>query len=134
MHRNDPPYRWGVILAGGDGTRLLPLMRRITGGDRPKQFCSVVGRETLPEQTQRRIPRLVPKQRTLLAMTRAYEAFYAADIEALLPPEMPIQSQNQGTARPRNSLQENWFFAFFLKCPGACRSRRGFSTHSPAYF
>ncbi len=56
MHRNDPPpRRCGVILAGGDGTRLLPLTRKIRGDDRPKQFCPVVGRETLLEQTQRRI-------------------------------------------------------------------------------
>jgi hypothetical protein len=40
-------HRWGVILAGGDGKRLLPLTRRITGDDRPKQFCSVMGKDTL---------------------------------------------------------------------------------------
>jgi hypothetical protein len=49
--------RWGVILAGGDGTRLLPLplTRQIVGDDRPKQFCPMVGGETLLEQTARRV-------------------------------------------------------------------------------
>lgn len=40
-------HRWGVILPGGDGKRLLPLTHKITGDDRPKQFCNVMDREKL---------------------------------------------------------------------------------------
>ena len=36
-----------IILAGGEGRRLLSLTRQLSGDDRPKQFCAVLGDETL---------------------------------------------------------------------------------------
>jgi len=71
---------WGVILAGGDGKRLLPLTRRITGDDGPKQFCALGGGETLLKQTRQRIGRMIPGPQTLLVMTRTHERYYADEV------------------------------------------------------
>jgi mannose-1-phosphate guanylyltransferase len=35
-----------IILAGGDGSRLRSLTRKIAGEEVPKQFCPVLGDET----------------------------------------------------------------------------------------
>jgi mannose-1-phosphate guanylyltransferase len=88
-------HRWGVILAGGDGKRLLPLTRRITGDDRPKQFCALTGGETLLTQTRRRVGRMILGQQTLLVLTRTHERYYAGEAPPLC---LLIQPHNHGTA------------------------------------
>src|SRR5258708_38698332 len=50
---------YGLILAGGRGTRFWPLSRR----NRAKQVLSVVGESTLIESTVERLSRLIPPER-----------------------------------------------------------------------
>ena len=87
-----------MILAGGDGTRLRALTRRITGDDTPKQFCSLLGRETLLEQTRRRVAPAIPLEQSLIVVTRTHERFYSSHLADVPAGRLLIQPANQGTA------------------------------------
>ncbi len=89
--------RWGVILAGGDGVRLRPLTRFISGDERPKQFCPLYGGTTLLEQARRRAGRSIPADQILFSLNRAHEEFY---LRTLLdyPSQRVVQPYNRGTA------------------------------------
>lgn len=78
-------HRWAVILAGGDGKRLVSLTRRIAGDHRPKQFCALSGGETLLRQTQRRVARVIPGPQTLLILTRTHEHYYTDEVKEMDP-------------------------------------------------
>jgi mannose-1-phosphate guanylyltransferase len=56
---------WGLVLAGGDGTRLQGLTRQLTGKPIPKQYCRIIGNRSLLETTLTRIVPLCPPARTL---------------------------------------------------------------------
>ncbi|HLH06599.1 MAG TPA: sugar phosphate nucleotidyltransferase [Terriglobales bacterium] len=90
--------RWGVILAGGDGKRLLPLTRKITGSECPKQFCSILDGETLLSQSRHRVGRMVSSRKTLVVVTEAHDRFYADQVSGLHSSCLLAQPYNRGTA------------------------------------
>lgn len=90
-------HRWGVILGGGDGLRLRPLTRLLTGDDRPKQFCRLVGRETLLARTRSRVAHTICADRTLFLLAKAHEPFYAAELAGVPERQMIVQPVNRGT-------------------------------------
>ena len=91
-------HRWGVILAGGEGTRLLPLTRHLAGDDRPKQFCKVIGDETLLKQTRSRVAQTIVPEQTLLVLSAAHERYYSGQVAGVSSTSLVIQPEDKGTA------------------------------------
>lgn len=67
--------RWGIVLAGGEGERLKPLIRSWLGHERPKQFCALTSDRTLLEETLDRVSGLVPRERLVTIIGRDHERF-----------------------------------------------------------
>lgn len=90
--------RWGLVLAGGDGMRLRPLTRRIVGDERPKQFCPILGAETLLHRTLRRAGLAIARGQTLTVVTRSHERYYKLLLDDAPPQTVITQPENRGTA------------------------------------
>jgi mannose-1-phosphate guanylyltransferase len=90
-------HRWGVILAGGDGTRLQPLTRLACGDNRPKQFCPLLGGKTLLAHTRQRVAKAIDPDHVLFVLTKKHEPFYKGALESIPGFQKIIQPHNQGT-------------------------------------
>ena len=90
--------RYAIILAGGDGTRLSEITRRITGEATPKQFCPLIGSASLVEQTRLRVSRAVSERRIFAVVTRTHERHYRDLLNGILPENLVIQPNNRETA------------------------------------
>jgi mannose-1-phosphate guanylyltransferase len=91
-------HEWAVILAGGDGTRLKSLSRRITGDERPKQFCPVISDMSLVKETQKRVALEVAKERTLFLLNRLHQPYYSEILGGTPAGNLIEQPRNIGTA------------------------------------
>ena len=89
---------WSVILAGGDGRRLLPLTRLVTGDNRPKQFCPLLtGGKTLLEDTRTRAAKFCALERTVFVLNGTHEPFYVTELADVSPKLLVVQPENRGT-------------------------------------
>jgi len=54
LHAVPASKTWAVVLAGGEGARLRPLVRRLFGNERPKQYVPLLGPSSLLRQPENR--------------------------------------------------------------------------------
>ncbi len=89
---------WSIILAGGEGSRLRPLVERIHTDGRPKQFAVLTGSKSLLGQTLDRTALAVPAARTVVVATRAHAKFFPRELAGPGAPSLIVQPRDRGTA------------------------------------
>lgn len=90
--------RVGVILAGGEGSRLKKLTRLIGGDERPKQFCPVIGTTTLLGKTRSRIELGIAPENIYFSLTRKHEKYFRPELVGVKRGRMVVQPKGKGTA------------------------------------
>lgn len=88
---------WAVVLAGGEGTRLSPLIRRIYPDGRPKQYAALTGTRSLLRHTLDRAALAIPAERTVVIVTRAHAPFFSAEPSLRKGPRVLVQPTDRGT-------------------------------------
>ncbi len=89
---------WGLVLAGGDGTRLAAVARDAEGAPAPKQYCALAGDETLFARTVDRLSRLVPRRRLLAVVAERHRPHWLREAALLPEANWIVQPANRGTA------------------------------------
>jgi mannose-1-phosphate guanylyltransferase len=87
-----------VLLAGGDGMRLREFTVTIVGDHRPKQFCPIVGPQSLLSQTRARLDPLFAGDRQAFVVCCAHERYYSKELADAKDSLVIAQPLNRGTA------------------------------------
>lgn len=89
---------WSVILAGGEGERVRPLIERWLGRHKPKQYCTFVGSRSMFQHTIDRATRLTPLKRTVAVVARGHRPDALAQLTQRGVGTLVLQPENRDTA------------------------------------
>jgi mannose-1-phosphate guanylyltransferase len=93
--RQDQP--WAIVLAGGEGVRLQPLIRRIYGQSRPKQFSALFGGRSLLRQTLDRVRMVAAPDRTVVVTVKSQASYLEEALDGVSIRRVLTQPEDKGT-------------------------------------
>ncbi|MGH7299583.1 MAG: sugar phosphate nucleotidyltransferase, partial [Candidatus Rokuibacteriota bacterium] len=98
-HTADGRGQWAMVLAGGEGVRLRPLVQTALGEARPKQYVKLLGSRSLLRQTLDRVALGISAERTVVVTVRQHTAYIAEEFAgSSQPPYVLAQPEDRGTA------------------------------------
>ena len=92
-----PANRVGLLLAGGDGTRLQELTKTLMGTPTPKQYCRLIGNSSLLQSTLSRIHLFAPWRRISAIINRNHLEIARKQLGSLNESNIYIQPKNLDT-------------------------------------
>lgn len=90
--------RWAIVLAGGEGERMQPLICDWLGEGRPKQYCTFVGSRSMFQHTIDRACSVVSRGRVVTIIGKGHRDFMTESANGQLPGLVIEQPSNIGTA------------------------------------
>ena len=92
------PHCWAIVLAGGDGVRLRPLVRQIVGANRPKQYVPLFDQRSLLRQTLDRVSLAMSRERTVVITAHSHAGYVSEEFASIARPTILAQPFDRGTA------------------------------------
>jgi mannose-1-phosphate guanylyltransferase len=89
---------WGLVLAGGEGSRLHGLTRNGYGVVVPKQFCSLQGGASLLQEALQRAAAVAPLQQICTVVAKQHRQWWMPIMNYLPEQNVIVQPLNRGTA------------------------------------
>ncbi len=89
---------WGIVLAGGEGTRLQNLVKRLYGYPRPKQYCTLTGTHSLIKQTIYRASKIISNKNILTVVTHDHSKYYREELSNRPVETIIVQPCPRGTS------------------------------------
>lgn len=97
---------WAIVLAGGQGRRLLPLTQVIYGEPRPKQYAALSGARSMLSQTLARVGLGISRERTVVVSLASHLPYLKSERIAPVTTVL-LQPSDRGTG-PGVLLPAHW--------------------------
>lgn len=89
---------WSIILAGGEGERLRPLVQRWLGHPKPKQYCTFIGTRSMFQHTLDRADLLSSPDHRVTVIAKSHRQEALAQMADRATGKIAIQPANRDTA------------------------------------